>query len=420
MASINSIMKKSISIIFFIFVLGCGSTFANIHYVGTNGQFHSIQEAINSSINGDTILVAQGIYKEKNIVINKSLVLIGDHYPVLDGERQFEIISIKADNVTIKGFKLIHSGISSLIDIAGIKVYTRKAVTISDNILEGTFFGIYLEKSVNCLVENNKLTAYASTDQRSGNGIHCWQCDSIRIIGNSVTGHRDGIYFEFVTNSVIWRNKSINNSRYGLHFMFSHNDAYISNIFQNNNAGVSVMFSHGVKMFNNYFEDNWGDGCYGIFLKEITDSYILGNKFLRNTTGISMEGANRVMVEKNEFSKNGWALKVDASCMDDTITHNNFLGNSFDIATNGTLVLTCFDHNYWDKYEGYDLTNDKIGDVPYHPVSMFSMIVAENPTAMILFRSIMATLFDKIEKIIPGITPENLVDHYPFMKPLKI
>ncbi|HUZ58348.1 MAG TPA: NosD domain-containing protein [Hanamia sp.] len=183
-------------------------------------------------------------------------------------------------------------------DIAGIKVYTRKGVIISDNILEGTFFGIYLEKSDNCLVENNKLTAYATTDQRSGTGIHCWQCDSIRILGNSITGHRDGIYFEFVTNSVIWRNKSINNSRYGLHFMFSHNDAYISNIFQNNSAGVSVMFSHGVKMFNNYFEDNWGDGSYGIFLKEITDSYILGNKFLRNTTGISMEGANRVMVEK--------------------------------------------------------------------------------------------------------------------------
>ncbi len=393
---------------------------AIVIYVGPEKQFHSIQQAINSSLNGDTVLVESGIYKEQNINVNKSIVLIGINYPVLDGEHKYEIISVKANNVTVKGFKLINSGVSSYTDIAGIKVYGNTHVTLSENILEGTFFGIYLQKAVNCLVENNKLTAYATTDQESGNGIHCWQCDSLQIIGNTVTGHRDGIYFEFVTNSVIWRNISRGNSRYGLHFMFSHNDAYISNIFQNNSAGVSVMFTHGVKMFNNVFEDNWGDGCYGIFLKEITDSYISGNKFLRNTSAISMEGANRVLVEKNEFINNGWAFKIQASCMDDTLTHNNFIGNSFDIATNGTLVLNNFNHNYWDKYEGYDLNKDKIGDVPYHPVSMFSMIVAENPTAMILFRSIMASLFDKIEKIIPSLTPENLVDKSPFMKPLPL
>lgn len=409
-----------ISIIILILISACHYSFAaNIH-VGAKEKCKSIQGAINQSQIGDTIFVNQGVYKEKNITVNKSLVLIGEHFPVLDGEHKYEIISVKANNVTIKGFKLIHSGISSIIDIAGVKVYEAFGVSLIDNIFEDTFFGIFLQKSVNCSVENNKLIANANTEQQSGNGIHCWQCDSLKIIGNSVQGHRDGIYFEFVTNSIIWRNTSKNNLRYGLHFMFSQNDAYISNIFQNNSAGVSVMFSHGVKMFNNIFEDNWGDGCYGIFLKEITDSYILGNKFSRNTTGISMEGANRVLVEKNEFIKNGWALRIQASCMDDTLKQNNFLGNSFDIATNGTLVLSSFDGNYWDKYEGYDINKDKIGDVPYHPVSMFSMIVAENPTAMILFRSVMSSLFDKIEKIIPGITPENLVDHDPHMKPLHL
>jgi nitrous oxidase accessory protein len=413
-------MKTKSAVILSFLLFASIFSFARTRKVGDHQEYSSIRHAIAESDQGDTVLVEPGFYKEKNIVITKSIVLVGNHYPVLDGENKYEIISVKANNVTVRGFKLIHSGMSSFTDIAGIKIYFGTAVVISDNILEDTFFGIYLLKAVNCLIENNRLTAYATTDQQSGNGIHCWQCDSIRIIGNSVTGHRDGIYFEFVTNSVIWRNVSRANSRYGLHFMFSHNDAYISNVFQNNNAGVSVMFTHGVKMFNNVFEDNWGDGCYGIFLKEITDSYISGNKFLRNTTGISMEGSNRVLIEKNEFSNNGWALKIQASCMDDTLVHNNFLGNSFDIATNGSLVLNNFNYNYWDKYEGYDLNKDNIGDVPYHPVSMFSMIVAENPTAMILFRSVIATLFDKIEKIIPSLTPENLVDDYPSMKPLHL
>ena len=412
-------MRKYLAILISFLIFSHNNLWAKVYTVQKNTVISSVQQAINVAKNGDTVLVEPGIYKEKNIVIDKSIVLIGNHYPVLDGEHTYEIISIKSNNVTVKGFKLIHSGVSSLIDIAGIKIYSRNEVTIADNIVEDTFFGIYLQKAVNCLIENNKLTAYAATDQQSGNGIHCWQCDSLRIIGNTITGHRDGIYFEFVTNSVIWRNISNTNSRYGLHFMFSHNNAYIANVFQNNNAGVSVMFSHGVKMFNNVFEDNWGDGCYGIFLKEITDSYISGNKFLRNTTGISMEGANRITVEKNEFSNNGWAFKIEASCLDDTITHNNFLGNSFDVATNGTLVSS-FNYNYWDKYEGYDLDKNNVGDVPYHPVSLFSMIVAENPSAMILFRSVMATLLDKVEKILPSLTPENLVDHYPYMKPIHL
>lgn len=410
---------KTFIIIIISFLILSQKVFARVYTVQKNTDVSSIQQAINIATNGDTIIVMPGVYAEKNIQINKSLVLIGKNYPVLDGQHTYEIISIKADNVILEGFKLIHSGISSLIDVAGIKIYSRKNAVIKNNILDDTFFGIYLQKAVNCLIENNKLKGIATTDQQSGNGIHCWQCDSLRIIGNSVTGHRDGIYFEFVTNSVIWRNVSDANLRYGLHFMFSHNNAYIANIFKNNNAGVSVMFSHGVKMFNNIFEDNWGDGCYGIFLKEITDSYISGNKFLRNTTGIFMEGATRVIVEKNEFKKNGWAVKIDASCLDDTITTNNFLANSFDVATNGTLVSS-FSYNYWDKYEGYDLNKNNIGDVPYHPVSLFSMIVAENPSAMILFRSVMATMLDKVEKILPSLTPENLVDHYPYMKPIHL
>jgi nitrous oxidase accessory protein len=43
----------------------------------------------------------------------------------------------------------------------------------------------------------------------------------------------------------------------------------------------------------------------------------------------------------------------------------NFLGNTFDVSTNGSLVLNEFNGNYWDKYDGYDLDKNKIGDVPY-------------------------------------------------------
>jgi nitrous oxidase accessory protein len=90
------------------------------------------------------------------------------------------------------------------------------------------------------------------------------------------------------------------------------------------------------------------------------------------------------------------------------------------VGTNGSLVLNSFNGNYWDKYEGYDLNRDRTGDIPYRPVSLYAMIVEQNPSAMILFRSFMASLLDKTEKVVPTITPENLKDNQPRMKPVPL
>ncbi len=411
-------MKTILSIVFFAGT--CYPASAKTIRVGTQRSVKTITQAQQVATNGDTILVESGTYYERNLVISKTVSLIGEGYPVLDGEHKYEIVSIKANGVLIEGFKIVHSGVSSIEDFAGIKIYHCRDVVIRNNILEDTFFGIYSQYGLNCTIEKNKLTAYAIQEQQSGNGIHCWKSDSMRILANTITGHRDGIYFEFVTNSVIWRNTSLKNIRYGLHFMFSNDDAYITNIFKNNGAGVAVMFSHHVKMFGNYFEENWGDAAYGLLLKEISDGYIDNNHFVKNTTGIHMEGASRISMEKNVFSNNGWAMKIQASCMDIKLENNNFISNTFDIGTNGSLVLNTFNYNYWDKYEGYDINKDHIGDIPYRPVSMYSMIVEQNPSAMMIFRSFMTSLLDKTEKLLPSLTPENLKDEFPLMKPLPL
>jgi nitrous oxidase accessory protein len=386
--------------------------------VSRQGSIPAIRAAVDLASAGDTILVGKGIYLEKGLLINKPLYLKGINMPVLDGENKYEIISVRSDRVTIEGFRLRHSGFSGWNDIAGIKIYNARDVVIRSNVLENTFFGIYSQNSNNCSIIGNELHSNAADEIQSGNGIHCWKCDSMRIIGNSITRHRDGIYFEFVTNSLIQHNNSFDNARYGLHFMFSHNDNYKDNVFNNNGSGVSVMFSHGVNMLGNTFERNRGGSSYGILMKEITDSRAEGNHFVNNTCGIYMEGTTRITVVKNAFESNGWAMKIQASCSDNTVTGNNFRGNTFDIATNGSLVLSRFSNNYWDKYEGYDLNRDGIGDIPYRPVSLYSMIAERNPTTMMLFRSFIVSLLDKAEKMIPGMTPVDLKDDTPLMKPV--
>ncbi|MEI6586602.1 MAG: nitrous oxide reductase family maturation protein NosD [Sediminibacterium sp.] len=406
-------MKKIIVIL--LALLFIEKTIAGIIYVGPLQKVKSIRAAIIMANKGDTILVAAGSYKEGNLVIAKQLTIIGDKYPILDGQNKFEVLSIKANKVVIDGFKIFHSGTSNLDDYAGIKIYDSREVVIQNNIFDDTYFGIYLQYAKKCIIKNNHLKAYNKDEQQSGNGIHCWKSDSLQIINNYVEGHRDGIYFEFVTNSLITKNATTHNIRYGLHFMFSNNDRYESNSFIANGAGVAVMYSNKVSMYNNTFKENWGDAAYGLLLKEISDSYIVGNIFEKNTSGIYLEGASRIQVNHNHFKNNGWAMKIQASCMDINVAQNNFIGNTFDIGTNGSLVLNTFNKNYWDKYEGYDLNRDKMGDIPYRPVSMFSMIIEKNPPAMMLFRSFMTSLLDKTEKLIPSLTPENLKDNSPLM-----
>ena len=396
------------------------STYAAIIHVGSQHVFKTILPALKFAKNGDSILVEKGFYKEGNIIINKEIYFLGRDFPTIDGDRKFEVLSIKSNNVTVKGFKIQHSGYATMDDPGGIKVYDSHHVTIIDNLVYDNFFGIYIQYSKNCIIKNNKIIAFGKEEQEIGNGIHCWKSDSLQIIGNYVSGNRDGIYFEFVTNSVIWRNISANNIRYGLHFMFSNDDAYFSNIFENNGAGVAVMYTKKVVMMNNTFKDNWGDAAYGLLLKDISDATIFNNRFINNTSAIFMDGGNRIIVEKNTFKANGWGLKIQASCMENVIENNNFLGNTFDVSTNSTLVQNKFISNYWDKYEGYDLNKDGLGDVPYRPLSLFSVIVESNPPAMLLFRSFMVTLLDKSEKILPSLTPENFIDNTPLIHALKL
>lgn len=388
--------------------------------VGKTRALKSIRAGIGMAKSGDTVLVDKGLYREGNIIVNKPIHLTGMQRPVLDGQNKYEIISIKSDHVTVDGFVVKASGQSSMQDIAGIRIYNKRDVTIKNNILEDNFFGIYLQQAHNCLITGNKLRAHGKAEHLIGNGIHSWKSDSLTIKGNRIEGHRDGIYLEFTTNTQVRQNTSHGNLRYGLHFMFAHHNTYTHNTFSSNGAGVAVMYTHHVHMKNNIFKDNWGDSAYGILLKEISDSDIENNRFEANTSAIFMEGASRVRIKNNIFNANGWALKIQASCMENQIEKNNFLGNTFDVATNSSLVLNTFDSNYWDKYEGYDLDKNGIGDIPYRPVSLYSMIVERFPPAMILFRSFMVTLLDRTEKMIPGMTPEQLKDSTPAMKPVQL
>ncbi|MCX6300438.1 MAG: nitrous oxide reductase family maturation protein NosD, partial [Bacteroidetes bacterium] len=127
-------------------LLICVDSFgANVLCVGKSKQFISITAAICSAKDGDTVIVYPGHYYEKNLIVNKKIYLKGIGYPVLDGQKKYEVVSVKANAVVVDGFKIIHSGVSSIEDLGGIQIYDSRDVVIKNNILEDTFFFIYTQ-----------------------------------------------------------------------------------------------------------------------------------------------------------------------------------------------------------------------------------------------------------------------------------
>jgi nitrous oxidase accessory protein len=409
----HNILTLSI-LLFFV-----ANTYAQKIIVCKTCDVTSIKEAINKAKDFDTILVKKGTYKEYDIKIDKPITLKGEDYPVIDGENIGEIITIISDNVTVDGLYIINVGLSYTEDFAAIRVRKSKNFLIQNVVLEKLFFGIYLEKSRDGKVYHNNIIGDATEEHNSGNGIQLWYSHNIEIDYNHVQGVRDGIYLEFANNCTITNNISTKNLRYGLHFMFSNDDIYKDNTFINNGAGVAVMFSKKIKMFNNVFKENWGSASYGLLLKEINDAEIIGNTFEENTIGINIEGTNRILYKNNNFTNNGWALKIRGACYTNTFESNNFLYNSFDLSYNSKINDNVFDKNYWSNYTGYDLNKDGIGDIPYRPVKLFSYIVNRTPETIILLRSLFIDIIDFSEKVSPVFTPDNLLDNNPLTKKIE-
>lgn len=410
-------MRHLLLICFFALIAAARSN-ARTLIVSVNGPINNLKTAVAEAADGDTILVRKGHYYSYNTLINKKLTIIGENYPVLDANFKEEVVTILSEGVKFNGFIVTNSKNGSMRDYAGIRLSKVHDVTISNNRLINNFFGIYLSDCNHVTVINNTTTG-TGTDLTAGNGIHAWQCHDIVIKNNNSTKHRDGIYFEFVKKSLITGNTSERNIRYGLHFMFSDDNLYQRNTFRNNGSGVAVMYSKRIKMYQNLFVENWGSSIYGLLLKDITGSSIINNRFIRNTTGIYMEGCDRMIANDNTFKNNGWAMRILANCENGTFERNNFESNSFDVTTNGSLNLNKFDQNYWDKYEGYDLNKDGIGDVPYRPISLYAQVMEQIPQSVMLMRSFMVNLLDKVERAIPSLIPESVKDINPKIKPWK-
>lgn len=385
--------------------------------VGDEG-FKSILDALDSSTDGDRILIKTGVYRER-LRINKSVSLEAVGEVVVDGGGEGSVIVVSVEGVTIKGLTITGSGVNLVREDSCIflEKNSNNAV-IEGNVLRNCTFGVWVNGAFNVTITGNRISgrAYLPSPRR-GNGIHLWDADNARVNNNIITESRDGIYIS-VSEGTILKNNTIFNLRYGVHYMYSDNCVVENIVSYNNRAGLAPMFSKNLVIKGNRA---WNNTQYGILLRDVESSLIRGNHVGENGVGIFLYNSLYNEITDNLVMGNRIGAHVWAGTKKNMVFNNTFIGNEKQIKYVGVFDQEwSFEGkgNYWSDYTGWDADGDGIGDIQYRSVDLVQRLVWKYPLMKLLMNSPMIQGIRIAESRFPVIQAPSVVDSYPLMKPL--
>jgi len=319
----------------------------NILYVGGNGtgNYSTIQEAIDSASDGDSIFVYSGTYFER-VKVNKSISLLGENKgtTVIDANGKDVPIFITADSVTVSGFTIQNGGNKPTRPDVGIDIRSNYNI-ISDNIVINNLDGIWLYDSSYSLISGNFITNnsdcgiwlgdFTSNCVVTDNSISN-NCFGIGIIGgisnynhnissNTITYNHDGILMGDCDEINIWNNVIKNNfyigiwsSRcdktiisgntidgqgiYGILSDYCHQNTLTKNIVINNECGIHIQDSNDSFIIRNHVESNL---LFGISLVSANGNIVSGNNIINNRPNGYFAYARSEYYD-NEWDGNYW------------------------------------------------------------------------------------------------------------------
>ncbi len=380
-----------------------------LFYLITSVSTATLQERIDATSPNDSILVESGVHAGP-IAINKPLQLIGQSGAEIRANGTGNVVTITADDVTVRGLRISGSGLRLSDDNAAIHIAGNHA-RIENNVITDTLHGIYLKKVRDCRIIDNRIrgktTLLTSTkpieqtltagigelceaplDQNErGNGIHQWNCENNFVSGNEISDTRDGIYFSF-TNHSRTENNHVHNVRYGLHYMYSDNNVFENNVFAQNAAGAAIMFSRDIVIRGNRFVDNRGSRAYGILFQSDEQVRVENNIIHNNAVGLSFQQAIGFTVLANEVTGNYIGIRFYGNCDGNTFSENRFAQNlhPVDVDGAGDNNYWAFNGvgNFWNDGAEIDLNQDGIGDLPHRELDLFGPLRRDFPAVAFL------------------------------------
>lgn len=417
-----------------MFVLGIASIFAQISREPSSSSkpfviassthaeasHSSLQARLDAAQAGDTIFVAAGTY-EGNLVLDKRLVLIGQGEPVLRGEAKGSCVVITADSCVMKGFVIEHCGTMLVQEDAGVLIKSRGNV-IEQNKLRDVLFGIYLLHADDNTIADNTIIGRKQLELgERGSGIHLWNSQRNRFLGNLITDVRDGFYIQNANHTRVERNE-VFNVRYGLHYMYADSNVFLHNKFYNNVAGAAIMYSRGIRMRHNLFSHNRGFSSFGILLQDCHGLLADSNVVADNVVGMFFEASTNNTFRHNTIALNDVGLQMYQNSVGNTFTENNFVDNLNPLALVGKRTETHWNRNgrgnYWSGYEGYDLNADGVGDIPMKIQNVFDYLEGRAPNLRLYLYSPASQALAAATKAFPIIAINQEADEHPLMRPV--
>lgn len=376
--------------------------------------------AIAAAAPGDTIRVRPGRHVGP-IVIDRSLVVLGDRGAVLDGERRGTVVTVRADSVVLEGLTIRGSGRSLDRDEAAVKVIRCAGCRLANLTIADPLHGIYLLETHAVAIVGNRITGAADlTESARGNGIHLFNATDTRIERNRIHGTRDGIYFSFATGTVILENE-VTGVRYGLHYMYSDDNRFERNVFRRNAAGAAIMFSKRIVFRENVFSEHVGYRAYGILLQTAEQVIAERNRIEDNLTGLFLDGATTDLFRDNLIRGNGIGIDLLASAEGNVFTGNVIVNNRIAVRQ----VLGAGENrwadsgrgNFWGDPRVFDLDGDGLGDRPYRAGDTFSTLAAARPALELFAGTLAARALAWADEVFPVFDAPRIVDPRPLASP---
>lgn len=397
--------------------------------VSGRGSFSSLDDALSTAQDGDVVTLIGGIHNG-NFVVDRSITLRGENWPILDGGGKGNVVTVIAPDVTISGLVLRNSGLQLVEENAAIDVDEVPRALITGNRIEESLFGVYLKLAPNSTISNNHITGKELDVARRGDAIRVWSSHDTVIENNIVTNSRDVVLW--YSERLTVRGNEITNGRYGLHFMYDDDALVEDNRLTSNSVGAFLMYSRRLTLQHNVIGDNRGPSGYGIGMKDLDDAVVTENLFADNRVGAYVDNSPReidgfVKFDGNVFTLNDYGVRLTPSVKRNEYTGNTFADNQEQVeaAGGGSLVDNMWSvegkGNYWSDYSGYDSDGDGYGDVPYTPQRLFEKLVDRRPELRILTYSPAAQAIDFAAEVIPFVRPESkLTDDSPMMSPARL